>query len=87
MLAMVLHPDVYAKAQEKVDRVIGNTRLPTLEDRQHLPYIESILLETYRYVSAQHLCTNRRGTSLTMVLVSWHAPIPLGGCLAIDVSM
>ena len=47
---MVLHPDVYAKAQEEVDRVIGTSRLPTLDDRQRLPYINSVLLETYRYV-------------------------------------
>lgn len=47
-LAMVLHPEVYAKAQEEVDRVIGKGRLPTLEDRPDLPYIQSILLETCR---------------------------------------
>ena len=47
-LAMVLHPDVYAKAQEEVDRVVGKSRLPTLADRPELPYIESILKETYR---------------------------------------
>ena len=45
---MVLHPEVYAKAQEKVDRVIGGHRLPSLADRQCLPYIESVLQETYR---------------------------------------
>lgn len=48
ILAMVLHPDVYAKAQEEMDRVIGDARLPTLEDRPRLPYISSVLSETYR---------------------------------------
>ena len=47
---MVLHPDVLKKAQEEVDRVVGTDRLPTLEDRPNLPYIECVLKETYRYV-------------------------------------
>lgn len=47
-LAMVLHPEVYAKAQEEMDRVVGESRLPMLNDRPDLPYLESILQETYR---------------------------------------
>ncbi|KAH9929334.1 cytochrome P450 [Fomitopsis serialis] len=47
-LAMVLHPAVYKKAQEELDRVVGNTRLPTLEDRPNLPYIDCVIKETYR---------------------------------------
>ncbi|KZT69372.1 cytochrome P450 [Daedalea quercina L-15889] len=49
ILAMVLHPGAYKKAQEEIDRVIGNSRLPTLDDRQDLPYIDCILKETYRW--------------------------------------
>lgn len=48
LLAMTLYPEVYAKAQEEMDRVVGKGRLPTLIDRQDLPYIESVLQETYR---------------------------------------
>lgn len=48
ILAMVLHPDVFAKAQEEMDRVIGRERLPTPEDRPNLPFVECILKETYR---------------------------------------
>ncbi|KAH9917073.1 cytochrome P450 [Fomitopsis serialis] len=50
LLAMVLYPDVYAKAQEEIDRVIGGARLPTFTDRDALPYLDCILKETYRYV-------------------------------------
>ena len=78
---MVLYPDVYTKAQEEVDRVIGTTRLPTLEDRQCLPYIDSILLETYRCVSAQRFHTEVDTGYHSQYMTSWHAPIPLGGCL------
>ncbi|EPS94406.1 hypothetical protein FOMPIDRAFT_62440 [Fomitopsis schrenkii] len=51
LLAMTLYPEVYAKAQEEMDRVVGKGRLPTLIDRQDLPYIESVLQETYRWHS------------------------------------
>lgn len=47
-MAMVIYPNVYKKAQEEVDRVIGRDRLPTHEDRENLPYIECILKEVYR---------------------------------------
>lgn len=48
---MVHHPEVVAKAQREIDSVIGSNpeRLPTPEDRSHLPYIKSVLKELYRY--------------------------------------
>ncbi|PCH38773.1 cytochrome P450 [Wolfiporia cocos MD-104 SS10] len=49
LLAMVVYPDVLAKAQQEMDRVIGAERLPDLEDRDNLPYLECILKETYRW--------------------------------------
>lgn len=46
---MVLYPEVQAKAQEEIDRVVGNNRLPHFEDRANLPYIEAVFLETLRW--------------------------------------
>ncbi|KIK66046.1 hypothetical protein GYMLUDRAFT_239697 [Collybiopsis luxurians FD-317 M1] len=34
LLAMVMHPEVRARGQEEIDRVIGADRLPTFEDRR-----------------------------------------------------
>ncbi|KAG1822453.1 cytochrome P450 [Suillus subaureus] len=48
-LAMVLYPDVQRRAQAEIDSVIGRDRLPTFEDRASLPYVESILRETFRW--------------------------------------
>ncbi|EIN06103.1 cytochrome P450 [Punctularia strigosozonata HHB-11173 SS5] len=48
-LAMMLHPDVQKKAQEEIDRVVGPDRLPTLADREHLPYINALVKETMRW--------------------------------------
>ncbi|EEB88889.1 hypothetical protein MPER_13085 [Moniliophthora perniciosa FA553] len=49
VLAMVLHPEVFKEAQEEMDRVIGIDRLPTSEDRDSLPYLESVMKETLRW--------------------------------------
>ncbi|KAH9936920.1 cytochrome P450 [Amylocystis lapponica] len=51
ILAMVLHPEVLWKAQQELDRVVGNERLPDFDDRESLPYLECIINETYRWNS------------------------------------
>ncbi|KAG2136656.1 cytochrome P450 [Suillus clintonianus] len=48
-LAMVLYPDVQRRAQAEIDSVTGRDRLPTFEDRVSLPYVESVLRETFRW--------------------------------------
>ena len=48
-LAMQLYPEVQRKAQEEIDRVIGNDRLPTIADRPNLPYIEMVIKELLRW--------------------------------------
>ena len=47
---MVLNPEAQRKGQEEIDKVIGNDRLPNLEDRDSLPYVSCIIHETMRYV-------------------------------------
>jgi len=49
LLAMILHPEVFAKAQAEIDRVVGFDRLPDFQDRSLLPYVESIVKEVYRW--------------------------------------
>ena len=49
---MMHYPDVYRKAQEEIDRVIGRERLPDLTDRGSLPYLEALVMELYRYVAS-----------------------------------
>ena len=45
---MVKNPDIQKKVQHQIDAVIGQGRLPTFSDRDHLPYIDAILFETLR---------------------------------------
>jgi hypothetical protein len=50
ILAMSLYPDVQRQAQEDIDRITGGSRLPTLADRDQLPYITAILDEVHRWI-------------------------------------
>lgn len=47
-LAMVLSPDVQKSAQEEIDRVVGQSRLPSFEDKASLPYVQAMVQETLR---------------------------------------
>lgn len=46
--AMVLYPEVQKKAQEELDRVLGD-RLPSFSDREILPYVRGCVKETLRW--------------------------------------
>ncbi|RYP13071.1 hypothetical protein DL767_010944 [Monosporascus sp. MG133] len=48
-LAMMVYPEVQRKAQEEIDRVVGSQRLPSFEDRGHLPYVEAVVSEAFRW--------------------------------------
>lgn len=48
-LLLSLNPDVQRKAREEIDRVVGADRLPTLADRESLPYICAVFSEALRF--------------------------------------
>ncbi|KAJ3553829.1 hypothetical protein NM688_g3409 [Phlebia brevispora] len=52
ILAMALHPHVQQKAQDELDRVIGQDRLPVHEDFGSLHYIQAVFRETLRWMPA-----------------------------------
>ncbi|ELU36446.1 cytochrome P450 domain-containing protein [Rhizoctonia solani AG-1 IA] len=48
--AMVIKPEVQAKAQAEVDSVLGNVvRLPTIADRSQMPYVGNLIQEVMRW--------------------------------------
>ncbi|KAH9971621.1 cytochrome P450 [Russula compacta] len=49
VLALVIFPGVQRRAQKKLDGVVGRDRLPTFDDRPHLPYIDAICKEVMRW--------------------------------------
>jgi cytochrome P450 len=46
---MTLYPDVQKRAQAEIDSVVGNSRLPSHEDRTNLPYVEALFKEVLRW--------------------------------------
>ena len=46
---MTLYPEVQAKAQAELDSVIGKDRLPTIADKDSLPYIRALTWEVLRW--------------------------------------
>ncbi|TFK32426.1 cytochrome P450 [Crucibulum laeve] len=57
ILAMMYYPQVQKKAQEELDQVIGPDRLPVIDDRSSLPYIEAIYRETARWIPVANLAS------------------------------
>ncbi|KAJ7604491.1 cytochrome P450 [Roridomyces roridus] len=49
ILCMVAYPEALKKAQEEMDRVVGQDRVPNLSDLQNLPYVRAVILETHRF--------------------------------------
>ncbi|KAK0209261.1 cytochrome P450 [Desarmillaria ectypa] len=47
--AILLYPEVQAKAQAEIDAVIGDDRLPRFDDRERLPYVNALVLEVTRW--------------------------------------
>ncbi|KAJ7293480.1 cytochrome P450, partial [Mycena rebaudengoi] len=58
-IAMVLNPDVQAKAQAELDTLVGN-RLPEFSDKPSLPYIDAMLDETLRWAPVTPLALPHR---------------------------
>ena len=48
--ALLLYPEVQAKGQAEVDRIIGSDRMPTLDDMDQLPYVRACVKETLRWL-------------------------------------
>ncbi|KAL1664269.1 cytochrome P450 [Schizophyllum commune] len=48
IFAIVNHPEVQERARAELNAVVGSDRLPEMEDRPNLPYIERVAQETFR---------------------------------------
>ena len=57
-MAMVLHPHVQKLAHEELDRVIGSDRIPTIADKDSLPFVNAVIKETMRWRPALPLGTS-----------------------------
>ena len=64
MLAMVLHPEAIRSAQAQIDAVVGHDRLPTVNDRDSLPYIAAVVREVLRWSPVTPLAIPKRSTKV-----------------------
>jgi cytochrome P450 len=53
---MVVNQGAQEKAQAEIDAVVGKDRLPTIDDRPLLPYLDAIFREILRYSPVAPLC-------------------------------
>ncbi|KAK1235401.1 hypothetical protein PQX77_001384, partial [Marasmius sp. AFHP31] len=49
VLAMTLHPEVQARAQKEIERVVGPGSLPDFDSRDSLPYVNALIAEVLRW--------------------------------------
>nr|CAD7202211.1 unnamed protein product [Timema douglasi] len=65
LIMLLHHPQVMLKAQKEIDSVVSRDRLPSLDDRSSLPYLEAIQREVHRRQSLLPLSVIRRCTEDT----------------------
>ncbi|KDQ24423.1 hypothetical protein PLEOSDRAFT_1107353 [Pleurotus ostreatus PC15] len=60
ILALALHPEKQDRGHREIDSIIGAGRLPTLDDKGSLPYVEALIKESLRWHPAVPLSLARR---------------------------
>lgn len=51
VLLLAKHPDIQTKVHELINLVVGRGRLPFVEDRVHMPYLDAFIYETMCFTS------------------------------------
>ncbi|KAL1738110.1 cytochrome P450, partial [Schizophyllum fasciatum] len=55
VFAIVNHPEVQERARAELNAVVGPDRMPEMEDRKNLPYLEGVVQEAFRFWPAAPL--------------------------------
>ncbi|XP_047467256.1 cytochrome P450 1B1-like [Mugil cephalus] len=73
VLLLAKHTDIQTKLQELIDKVVGPNRLPSLEDRSSLTYLDAFIYETMRFTSFVPL-TIPHSTTSDVTIDGLHIP-------------
>ncbi|XP_049992351.1 cytochrome P450 2J6-like isoform X12 [Alexandromys fortis] len=73
LLYMALYPEIQAKVQSEIDRVIGQEKQPSLNDRDAMPYTNAVVHEVQRMANVVPLNVAREVTVDT-TLAGFHLP-------------
>ncbi|KAG1748085.1 cytochrome P450 [Suillus lakei] len=49
LMAMMLYPDVQARARAEINQVVMHDKMPSIDDRPSLPYLDAVLREVLRW--------------------------------------
>ncbi|XP_054839192.1 cytochrome P450 1B1 [Eublepharis macularius] len=73
LIFLIRYPEVQAKLQEEIDKVVGRGRLPCAEDQLLLPYVMAFLYESMRFSSFVPV-TIPHSTTVDTTLMGYHIP-------------
>ncbi|EHB14600.1 Cytochrome P450 1B1 [Heterocephalus glaber] len=68
LILFTRYPDVQARVQAELDRVVGRDRLPRMSDQPNLPYVMAFLYETMRFTSFLPVTIPHATTASALVL-------------------
>ncbi|KAJ7657112.1 cytochrome P450 [Mycena rosella] len=71
ILAMIAYTDTQKKAHEEIDRVVGEHRMLTLDDLEHMPYIRATILEIHNFRPVAPLMIAHATLAPEEVCVPW----------------
>ena len=61
LLYLITHPQVQHRCQQEIDDVVGAGRLPCLNDRVNMPYVEATLHEVMRMANVGECHFTKQG--------------------------
>ena len=73
LLYLIHNPNIQDKLHQELDDVIGKDRLPDLEDKSSLPFLEATIAETLRITSVGPLAIPHKAT-VDATLQGYHIP-------------
>ncbi|KAJ7989079.1 hypothetical protein DPEC_G00315820 [Dallia pectoralis] len=73
ILLLAKHPHVQVRVQEQIDDVVGRDRLPNMDDKASLAYLDAVIYETMRYTSFVPL-TIPHSTTSDVTIEGLHIP-------------